>query len=135
MKANKPALAPDVVWKAYEVLETVSSNQPKNELIALVSLIRRVLEIDSTLTAYDVTVNRNFQNWVFRKQAGALKFTEEQMEWLRMMKDFIAQSIHLDRDDFELSPFVERGGLGKAWKVFGDQTFQLIDELNENLAA
>ncbi|GAA4451400.1 type I restriction-modification enzyme R subunit C-terminal domain-containing protein [Nibrella saemangeumensis] len=135
LKADKPLLAPATVWQAYEALETVNGSRPKNELIALVSLIRRVLEIDPALTAYDITVNRNFQNWVFRKQAGTLKFTEEQMEWLRMMKDFIAQSIHLDRDDFELSPFAERGGLGRLWKLFGDQTFALIDELNEHLAA
>jgi len=31
------------------------------------------------LTAYDKTVDRNFQKWVFEKQAGALKFDEEQM--------------------------------------------------------
>ena len=135
LKADRPALAPLAIWKAYEVLDNVQSGQPKNELIALVALIRRILEIDPALTAYDVTVNRNFQNWVFRKQAGALKFTEEQIDWLRMMKDFIARSIHLDRDDFDLSPFAERGGLGRAWHLFGEQTFPLIDELNEYLAA
>jgi len=140
LKTDKPALGPFTVWKAYEVLETsqgnrINGNQPKNELVALVSLIRRVLNIDPVLTAYDQTVNRNFQNWVFRQQAGSLKFTEEQMDWLRLMKDTIARSIHLDRDDFDLSPFVERGGLGKVWSLFGERTFPLIDELNEYLAA
>jgi type I restriction enzyme R subunit len=140
LKADRPTLAPFAVWKAYEVLDNVQTGkggipQPKNELIALVALVRRVLEIDPELTAYDITVNRNFQNWVFRKQAGSLKFSEEQMDWLRMMKDFIARSIHLDREDFDLPPFSERGGLGRAWTLFGDQTYSLIDELNENLAA
>jgi hypothetical protein len=27
----------------------------------------------------------------------------------------IATSMHMDRDDFEFSPLVEKGGLGKAW--------------------
>lgn len=135
LKADKPVLAPIAVWRAYEALEEVKGTRPESELIALVSLIRRVLEMDTILTPYDATVNRNFQNWVFRKQAGALKFSEEQMEWLRMMKDHVARSIHLDREDFELSPFGERGGLGKAWRLFGDQTFAIIDELNEYLAA
>ncbi|MFD2573781.1 DEAD/DEAH box helicase family protein [Spirosoma soli] len=135
LKADRPTLAPLAVWKAYEALEKVNGNQPKNELIALVSLIRRVLEIDPELTAYDLTVNRNFQNWVFRQQAGALKFTEEQMDWLRMMKDTVARSIHVDRDVFDYSPFVERGGLGKLWNLFGERTFPLIEELNEYLAA
>ncbi|GAA4446126.1 type I restriction-modification enzyme R subunit C-terminal domain-containing protein [Nibrella saemangeumensis] len=135
LKTDKPNLAPFAVWKAYEALETVNGKQPQSELIALVSLIRRVLEIDPALTAYDLTVNRNFQNWVFRKQAGTLKFSEEQMEWLRLMKDFIAKSVHLDREDFELSPFNGKGGLGKLWGLFGKQAFPIVDELNEYLAA
>ena len=135
LKTDRPALAPFTVWKAYEVLGTVKGNRPQTELIALVSLIRAVLEIDPELTAYDQTVNRNFQTWVFRQQAGSLKFTDEQMTWLRMMKDTIARSIQVDKDDFELSPFVEQGGLGRLWKLFGDRTFPLIEELNESLAA
>ena len=139
LKTDRPNLAPLVVWKAYEVLDKVNHrsavSQPKRELVALVALLRRVLELDTTLTPYDQTVNRNFQQWVFREQAGSLKFSEEQMEWLRMMKDTIARSIHLDREDFDLSPFAEKGGLGKCWKLFGDRTFPLIDELNEYLAA
>ena len=135
LRTDRPTLAPYAVWKAYEVLDKVQPGQPKNELVALVALIRRVLEIDPELTAYDSTVNRNFQNWVFRKQAGSLKFSEEQMDCLRMMKDTIARSIHLDRDDFDLSPFIEHGGLGRVWNLFNDQTFSLIEELNESLAA
>ena len=79
--ADKPTLAPLGVWRAYELLENVSG-QPKNELVALVSLIRKVTGIDATLTSYDKTVDKNFQDWVFKKQAGTLKFTEEQMQWL-----------------------------------------------------
>ena len=135
LKVDRPNLAPFTVWKAYEVLGKVNGNQPKNELVALVSLIRRVLEIDPELTAYDQTVNRNFQNWVFRQQAGSLKFTEEQMDWLRMMKDTIARSIQVTKDDFDYSPFVDKGGLGRLCNLFGDRTFPLIEELNETLAA
>lgn len=52
IKADKPALAPMNIWKAYEQLEKVNG-QPKNELIALVSLVRKISGIDKTLTAYD----------------------------------------------------------------------------------
>jgi type I restriction enzyme R subunit len=133
--ADKPLLAPFNVWKAYEQLETVNGKQPADKLIALVSLIRKVAGIDNELTAYDITVNRNFQHWVFRKQEGTLKFTEEQMQWLRMIKDYITSSVHIAKDDFDLSPFAENGGLGKMWKLFGEKTDELIVELNEVLAA
>ena len=132
--ADKPALAPLSVWRAYEQLEG-ASGQPKNELVALVALIRKVAGIDATLTAYDKTVDRNFQAWVFRKQAGTLKFTEEQMQWLRMLKDQIASSVHVDVEDLDYTPFDAQGGRGKMWQLFGNDAEKIIDELNEELAA
>jgi len=135
IKLSKPQLAPMNIWRAYAQLEKVSE-QPKNELIALVSLIRKISGIDESLTPYDKTVDRNFQQWVFSKQAGAAaKFNEEQMQWLRMIKDYIAGSFHVEQDDFELDPFNKQGGLGKMWQLFGDSTGEIINELNEVLAA
>lgn len=132
--ADKPILAPISIWKAYEQLENVVG-QPKNELVALVSLIRRVIGIDKTLTSYDKTVDKNFQDWVFRKQAGTLKFTEEQMQWLRMLKDQISTSIHFETDDLDYTPFDAQGGRGKMWQLFGKDMESIIEELNEALAA
>ena len=132
--ADKPTLAPLGVWRAYEVLEKVSG-QPKNELTALVSLIRKVAGIDAVLTSYDKTVDRNFQEWVFKKQAGTLKFTESQMHWLRMLKDHIAASVSVMVDDLDYTPFIEDGGRGKMWQLFGNESELIINELNEALAA
>lgn len=133
--ADKPTLAPLRVWEAYEQLEK-AEGKPKSELVALVSLVRRICGIDEHLTAWDKTVDRHFQDWVFKKQAGsAPKFTEEQMVWLRLMKDTVANSFHLEPDDFELSPFDQIGGLGKAYQLFGDGMEELIGELNEVLVA
>ncbi len=139
LKSEKPMLAPMQVWRAYEQLDASISpatrGSPKNELIALVSLIRKVTGVDKTLTSYDKTVDINFQRWVFQKQAGALKFTEEQMHWLRMIKDHIAASIHLDADDLDYTPFDAAGGRGKMYQLFGDRMNEIINELNEALAA
>ncbi len=134
IKTSKPTLAPLHIWRAYSQLEKVNG-QPKNELTALVSLLRKVSGLDESLTVYDKTVDRNFQDWVFKKQAGTLKFTEEQMAWLRMIKDYVAASFKVEADDFELDPFNKQGGLGKMWQLFGSSTNELIKELNEALAA
>jgi len=133
LKADKPVLAPLHVWQAYEQLETVNGKSPKNELVALVSLIRRVTGIDAQLTAYDKTVDRNFRNWVFKKQAGALKFNEEQMNWLRMIKEHIATSFHIELDDLDYTPFDAYGGRGKMWQLFGDGMDTVISEMNAAL--
>ena len=134
LTASSPNLAPMAVWRSYEQIEPANGS-PKNELLALVALIRRVIGIDQTLTAYDKTVDANFKDWVFKQQAGSLKFTEEQMTWLRMIKDYVAGSFHVDKDDFELDPFNKNGGLGKMWALFGENTDTIIEELNEVLAA
>ncbi len=142
IKMEQPLLAPLTVWRAFQNVVTLSPSKgdsilksPKNELIALVSLVRKVSGIDATLTGYDKTVDKNFQDWVFKKQAGTLKFTEEQMQWLRMIKDYVANSFHVGKEDFELDPFNKNGGLGKMWQLFGEKTDEIIGELNEVLAA
>lgn len=123
-----------MVWNAYEAHDQCNGS-PKTDLIALVSLIRKICGIDSTQTTYDKTVDRNFQDWVFKKQAGATKFNEEQMQWLRMIKENVTESFHIERDDFDYNPFNAKGGLGKMWQLFGEQTEEIIDELSEILAA
>ena len=52
-----------------------------------------------------------------------------------MIKDYVAASFHLEKDDFELDPFNKNGGLGRMWKLFGERTEEIINELNEVLAA
>ena len=135
LQNDKPNIAPLNVWRAYEALEQCSGS-PRNELTAIVSLIRKVSGIDSSLTLFDETVNENFKNWVWKKHSGAgEKFNEEQMQWLRMIKDHVINSFHIDRDDFDYNPFNALGGLSKMWQLFGSQTEEIINELNEVLAA
>ncbi len=134
IKAEQPLLAPVQVWRAYEQLGQAGAS-PKNELVALVSLIRNVCGIDTALTPYDKTVDKNFQEWVFKKQAGATKFTEAQMQWLRMIKDYMASSFHVDKEDFELDPFNKEGGLGKFYQLFQEDYEKILEELNEVLVA
>ncbi|MCG8090231.1 MAG: DEAD/DEAH box helicase family protein [Candidatus Thiodiazotropha endolucinida] len=136
LKTDKPTLAPARVWSAYSQLEAYKGKQPLTELTALVSLIRRVCGIDKTLSTFDATVRRNFQNWMLKRHAGAgEKFNEEQMQWLQMIRDHISSSFHFERDDLEMAPFDSQGGLGKMYQLFGAEMDGLIDEMNEELAA
>ena len=136
---EQPTLQPAKLWDAYSQIENNSktrTEKPKQELVLLVSVIRKALKIDEYLTGYDRTVDRNFQQWIFAQHTGKhTAFTEEQMQWLRMIKDFIANSFHFEQEDFELDPFNAYGGLGKFYQLFGDQYLEIIDELNEVLAA
>jgi REP element-mobilizing transposase RayT len=62
-------------------------------------------------------------------------FTQEQLAWLELIRDHIATAISIEPNDFNYAPFSQRGGLGKAHQLFGDDLPKLLDELNEVLAA
>ena len=136
LKNDKPRLAPLRVWQAYALLDDYKGQQPATELAALVALIRRVCGIDATISPYSETVRRNFQDWIMTHHSGSgEKFNEEQMDWLRMIRDHIASSFHLERDDLDMAPFDGKGGMGQMYKLFGDRMDRVIEELNEALAA
>ena len=117
-------------------LGRVQGSQPGSELTALVALIRRVCGIDAKLSPFEKQCAKNFQNWIMtRHSGGGEKFNEEQMDWLRMIRDHIVNSFHLDRDDLDMAPFDAKGGLGKMHQLFGERMKSLLDELNEVLVA
>lgn len=66
---------------------------------------------------------------------GSEKFNDEQMSWLRMIRDHVANSFHIERADLEMSPFDGQGGLGKMVQLFGTKMDTLLDELNDVLVA
>jgi type I restriction enzyme R subunit len=57
------------------------------------------------------------------------------MAWLHLVRDHIATSVHLDRDDLELGTMGQQGGLARMYQLFGEGMDGVIDELNETLAA
>ena len=135
LKSDRPLLSPLRVWQAYALLDEYKGGQPASELTALVALIRRVCGIDATLSPYAETVRRNFQNWIMTHHSGGgEKFNEDQMEWLRMIRDHITHSFHLERGDLDMAPFDGKGGLGRMYQLFGERMDGVIDELNGVLA-
>ena len=141
IKMEKPLLAPDYVWDAYATVETLKGSasakqKPKDDLTALVSLIRHACGIDGELKPYDKTINENFQSWIFKQNAGKHnRFTPEQMDWLRMIKDHVVSSYHIEIEDLDYTPFDALGGRGKMHQLFGSEMNEIINELNEVLAA
>ncbi|MCP9236550.1 DEAD/DEAH box helicase family protein [Lewinella sp. JB7] len=137
LKADRPNLAPPYVWEAYAKLEKVKGGKPESELVALVSLLRRVAGPDERLTDYPGQVDRNYKRWIFARNndTGVTKFTEEQLDWLRMIRDHVKQSFHLEADDLDYAPFDQRGGRGGMHRAFGKEMNAVIAEMNEILVA
>ncbi|MBR9883378.1 MAG: DEAD/DEAH box helicase family protein [Oceanospirillales bacterium] len=136
LKQDRPKLAPLRVWQAYAHLERYKGENPVREMTALVALVRLLCGIDSQLSSYEATVRRNFQRWIMAHHSGAgEKFDETQMAWLHMIRDHIASSFHVERDDLEMAPFDAQGGLGRMYQLFGEKMDKVIDELNRELVA
>jgi type I restriction enzyme R subunit len=135
LKADRPRLAPAYVWRAYAHLDDYKGDAPASELTQLVALIRRVCGLDATLTGTEERVRRNFQSWILKRHSGAgEKFDEPQMDWLRMIRDHIATSLRIERDDLDLTPFDAKGGLGGMYALFGPRMDAVMSEMNEALA-
>jgi type I restriction enzyme, R subunit len=108
----------------------------KRQLTDLIALVRYAIGLDSELQPYAEQVNRRWQEWIFRHNARrGTALTAEQTEWLRLIKDHIAASCAIARNDFDYAPFADKGGLQKAWGLFGSELDGLMKEMNEELAA
>ena len=138
------ALTTDTLWQAYSTLDRsrvrdASSTGPKRPLTDLVSLIRyTIMHDDDTaiLEPYSATVARRFTVWLTEQERlRGQPFTKEQLRWLEMIRDTIVTSLAIDARDFDNVPFNQQGGLGKAYQLFGPDFPQLLEQLNERLAA
>lgn len=106
LKLDKLTFASHYLWESYSHLEKVKSKQPIDELTALISLIRYVCGIDDELRAFDKTIEDNFNKWTFKQHTGNYKrFSPEQMDWLRELKNHVVNSYHIEIYDLEYTPF------------------------------
>ena len=130
-------LSIDRIWDSYKLVtpDKVKSKSNKRMLTDIVSLVRHALGQDRTLRPFSENVNTRFRDWVFKKNSGHVQFTEDQMEWLRMIKEHIASSLTIEKDDFDYSPFADKGGLTTVWNLFGDDLDNLLEEINVEFAA
>jgi type I restriction enzyme R subunit len=63
-------------------------------------------------------------------------FSAEQQAWLDRIRSHLAANLTIDREDFDIIPVLEGpGGWGNANKVFQGELPELIESLNEAMAA
>jgi type I restriction enzyme R subunit len=131
-------LTTERLWSAYARVQAsqVKGADRKRQLTDLVSLLRFALGLDSELKPFADEVDKRFQTWIFRHNAQrGSAFTPEQTDWLRLMKDHIASSCSISREDFDYAALADKGGLQKAWGLFGKELDGLMEEMNLELVA
>ena len=127
----------DRLWDAFTVTapSKVKGRSQAGRFADLVARVRFALEQQPVLAPFADSVSERYHEWLMEKAKAGAVFTPEQIAWLGLMRDHIATSLSIDPEDFEYTPFGERGGLGKAHQLFGEQLPKLLDELNAVLAA
>ena len=142
-------LTTEKLWSAYaRVQETtnrkVKGQNQQRQLTDIIALVRFATGQGSgskqgqeqELKPFSEQVDARFKKWIFRHNAQRkTAFTPEQTEWLRMIKDHIAASCCIERDDFDFSPFVDKGGLHKVFSLFGKELDTMMNEMNQELVA
>jgi len=131
-------LTTERLWSAYARVQAtqVKGADRKRQLTDLVSLVRFAMGLDGELKPFADEVDKRFQAWIWRHNAQrGTAFTPEQTEWLRLMKEHIASSCSISRDDFDYAELADKGGLQKAWGLFGKELDGLMDEMNGELVA
>ncbi len=128
-------LTQETVWKAYEQLEKakVKGAGTTKLLTNIISLVRFTLRESDVLTPFPEDVNQRFERWLDLQEAAGHRFNPEQLEWLKMIKNHIATSLSIEADDFSYAPFSQKGGIMRAYRVFGGDFNKILAELNEAL--
>ena len=137
LRDNHAAWTEDRLWDAFAVTAPgkVKGRSQAGRFADLVALVRFALEQQPVLAPFADSVSERFNEWLMDKAKAGMAFTPEQLAWLRLIRDHIATSLSIEPDDFDYAPFSQRGGLGKAHQLFGDDLNKLLEELNETLAA
>ena len=130
------AWTPDSLWLAYGTLDRSRVYGSGQRILTdLVQLVRFALEQEDELVPFPEIVRERFATWLLQQENAGRTFSDEQRAWLERIRDTIAASLGISRDDLSGPGFAERGGLGKAYEIFGEELDPLLEELTEELVA
>lgn len=126
------------VWQAYKRLNAaVVRGVPADKLLTdLISLVRFATGQADVLEPFAARVEQRFNLWIGRQIKAGREFSEEQMAWLKAIKDYLVANVEIAPADLMRDqPFADWGGVVAARKVFGGELNAVLEELTEVLVA
>ncbi len=128
---------PEALWNAYAVVERDRIRGAGSQRLwtDIVSLARHALHPETDLEPFADVVRERFEAWKLGQENRGRRFTAEQIAWLELIRDRIAADAEFRVEDFDDVPFVQHGGLGKVWALFGEELEEIVAELNVELVA
>lgn len=125
------------VWACYRRLHAGKTRPATGLLTDLVSLVRYATGVRAELEPLATDVNRRFELWLGREKRAGRDYTEEQLSWLRLMRDWVANNVEVTMQDIrDSSDFTAKGGTARARQLFGAERLPaLVDDLTDSLVA
>lgn len=100
-------------------------------LADIISMVKRAAAESSELLTAEERVTA-----AMAKVTAGRGFSVEQAKWLDYIRQHLIANLSIDREDFDNVPVLSnRGGWGRADKVFAGELAELIEDLNEELVA
>lgn len=100
-------------------------------LVDIISMVKHAALAASPLLTAEERVNTAMQRVVAGRS-----LTEEQARWMEYIRQHLVTNLSIEREDFDLVPVLsDRGGWGRAQRVFDGQLTVLIVALNKELVA
>ncbi len=130
LQQHSSSLSRESLWMAYQRRSPERVHGSTILLTDFISLVRFAMEYTSILEPFSLIVNRHFEEWLEGKY-----FTPEQVNWLQLIQECIATSLGFQINDFEFTPFAQRGGVARAMQLFGDDLDDMLTDLTEKLVS
>jgi type I restriction enzyme, R subunit len=126
-------LDPEILWQAYVQLNRskVRGAGTRRLLTDLISILRYELEETEALIPFKEQVEINYKQWLIRQEKQGTLFTEEQLQWLNLIKEHLTGELSIEQMDLQQSPFGQKGGIIRAKLLFGEQLPTILDEIRQ----
>lgn len=97
----------------------------------IISMVKKAAKESSPLFTAEERVALAIERVTFRR-----KLTPEQSQWMDYIRQHLIANLSIDRDDFDSVPVLSnRGGWGRANRVFDGKLADLVADLNREVAA
>ncbi len=134
-------LEKNLLFSAY--CDYTKKNTALKQLVDIIQIIKYEWNMIPEIYSFEDHVRKNYKDWIFERNqnkqgsrgAGTEPFTAEQLQWLELIRDYIAINASITAQDMRSGKFAELGGPMKFARVFGKEAEAIMNELNYKLAA
>jgi type I restriction enzyme R subunit len=121
---TRERFTPELLQKAHEA-------HYHKSLVDIISMVKHAAKDNEPLLTAQERVGRAFD-----KLAAGKTFSAAQQQWLDRIRAHLVENLSIDREDFDVSPVLERpGGWTAADRAFDGKLAQWLREVNEAVAA